>query len=167
MPHRIKAYIVRYWLRLISAQISLPQRMDYFIATTRLIFSRLDPATIRVLLAAASVGWAVGAFPWFGFHPFRRHGYEVLAVMAPSWVWASLFLLHAIGVTWRFYERKEREGWHLFINVYGFVLWFSTTLAINFAIGTYTPTTGMEWTMVFASAWALMLTGKRKEVVTL
>lgn len=185
MPKRI-IYMGRYVFRLARAKLALRERTAYFASTTKLIFLALDPPTIRVLLAMASFGWAFGAIdwplpridfhiPWLGWHvffdlhfqPFQRKGYELLAYFAPAWVWALLFALHGVGVGWRFYERKERRTWHLFINLYGFVLWLSMTLAVNYMIGTYNPMSALEWTMIFASGWALVMSGKRTEVVSL
>jgi hypothetical protein len=170
MPRRLAAHVVRYWLRLVRAHLLLGLRFRYIVATTKLIFAHLDPATIRVLLAFASVLWAIGALPWMPFfysHPFGRHGYEVMSMMASEEVWAWLFLLHAAGVTWRFYERTERPNWNNAVNFFGFVLWGTTTGCINYSIGAYTNGTSMELALTCASAWALLKTGKVREVVTL
>jgi hypothetical protein len=167
-----------------KAKLSLPVRTQYFRDRTRVIYHSIDPGTIRLMLAVASFLWAAGAVDWFiprmvftlfgltfaidlHFDPFSRHGYEIMAAMAPAWVWAILFTIHGLGVFWRFYDAHERLRWHLAVNVFGFVLWLTATLALNVGLGTISPFSSPEWTMILASGMALVLTGKRPEAVSL
>ena len=83
----------------------------------------------------------------------------MLKVLAGSTVWAVLFMLHFLGVYWRTYDPISRPTPALVINSLGFLLWFYTTVSLNFYIGALSPSTALEITMCGASAWALYKTG--------
>jgi hypothetical protein len=159
--------VARYVWRRVKAPFALPSRLHYLAATGSLLYSRLDPYTIRAVLALGSFLWALGQIPWNGFDPFSLKGYEVLNLFGPSWMWAGLFVLHGGLVTWRLIELKERPTWHRVVNYFGFCLWSFTTLAFNLSLHRYTSGTALEWAMVLMSGFALAHSGLRKEPVTL
>lgn len=131
---------------------------------TLTVFRNADTVTIRLLLAMASLGFAVCLVA--GDNVFERQGYHFMNKFAGEWTWASLLIVHFVGVIWRVYDPVERIGWALLINALGFVLWAVMTLFINLSLGSITPGTALEWTLVFASGWALYRTGLHGETVS-
>jgi len=146
----------------------LDRRGKSFVAITRRIFFTADTITIRLLLATASLGWAVALmFNLVLLQPIMdRPAYVLLRWVASDWWWAAVFFMHFAGVTWRLYDPQSRPIWALAINAYGFLIWTFSTACITVAVGTFVPGTALEWTMCAASAWALYRTGLTKEAVT-
>lgn len=128
------------------------------------VFRNADTVTIRLLLAMASIGFA--ACLVLGDNVFERQGYHLMSKFGNEWWWAVLLVLHFLGVIWRVYDPIERIGWGLVINSLGFALWAVMTLFINLSLGAVTPGTALEWTLVFASGWALYRTGLHGETVS-
>lgn len=138
--------------------------LPYMKYVTITILRNADTVTIRILLAMASVGFAGCLL--LGNAVFARAGYHLMQKIGPEWFWAVLFMLHFFGVVWRLYDPVERIGWALIINSFGFVLWAVMTLCLNISLGSITPGTALEWTLVFASGWALYRTGLHGEAVS-
>jgi hypothetical protein len=137
-------------------------RFGYYVAITAAVMRYADTSTIRVLLGNASMLWVYGLMKVYifgGQHVFEREAYYYMAQLAPDWAWAIAFLFHGLGVYWRIYDSKSRSTWALLINGAGFLIWFVSTLSINVAIGQFLPSSSLEWTLVFASGWALYRTG--------
>jgi len=142
----------------------------YCIQVAKLVFFTADTLTVRLLLAAASLGYAVLLLwpdAWGGERVFERPAYALMAIVpGQEWTWAALFLLHFIGVHWRALDPKERIGWGLAVNTLGVGIWAYSTAALNLANGTILPGQALEWTLVFAAAWALYRTGLSAETVS-
>jgi hypothetical protein len=138
--------------------------LPYAKYVTITILKNADTVTIRLLLALASVGFA--ACLMFGTDVFERPGYHLMRKMGGETAWSLMFMLHFAGVIWRVYDPVERIGWALLINSFGFVLWGVMTLLLNLALGSVTPGTALEWTLVLASGWALYRTGLHGEAVS-
>ena len=170
MPKRI-VYMAKYVLRMTAAKTSLRARWIHFVMVTKLVFVSLDPKTIRVLLAAASFLWAAIAYPWpfIQQRMFDLPGYQVLRLLAPVQFWCVLFVMHGLGVAWRFYEGKERPMWQNVVNGFGFALWAFVTGTLNLSTGAVTPGSALEWIAVVLALWAFVLTGRKtsQEVTTL
>lgn len=128
------------------------------------ILRNADTVTIRFLLGMASLIYTACLIG--NSNIFDLPGYRLMNEMGSETFWAILFFAHYLGVVWRIYDPKERIGAALFINSFGFILWAVTTLFLNISIGSVTPGTAMEWTLVFASGWALYRTGLHGESVT-
>ncbi len=135
---------------------------------TRRVFFESDTTTIRLLLAAASMGWAAALVLnlALGNAVMQRPAYALMRVVGGDWFWATVFLGHFMGVVWRLYDPKPRELWALIINAYGFSIWTISTACINISVGFIPPGSALEWTMCCASAWALYRTGLQPEAVT-
>lgn len=138
--------------------------LPYLKYVTLSILHNADTVTIRVILAMASLGFA--ACLLFGADVFERQGYHLVRKLGTEEWWSVLFVLHFLGVIWRVYDPVERIRWALVINAFGFALWAVMTLLINFSLGAVTPGTALEWTLVFASGWALYRTGLHGETVS-
>lgn len=136
----------------------------YMRYVTLTIFRNADTVTIRLLLAVASIGFA--ACLVLGDGVFDRPGYHLMRKFGNEWFWATLFVLHYLGVVWRLYDPVERIGWAIVVNSFGFVIWAIMTLCLNLSLGSVTPGTALEWTLVFASGWALYRTGLHGETVS-
>jgi hypothetical protein len=132
--------------------------------TVKVVFSTSDTTTIRLLLANASLLWAAGLL--IDQDTFERSGYQVIRAFGGEYAWATWFLLHFVGVYWRLFDPRSRPNWALAVNTFGLFLWLTSTLSINIALGGFTTSTALEWTLCVASAWALFRTGLKKEVVT-
>jgi hypothetical protein len=148
-------------LKAATADLPLCRRLWLMVVQVALF---ADTTTIRIILANASALWVVAAIADPG--AFDRPGFVVMAHLAPMWVWAIGFLLHFAGVYWRLFDPISRPIWALAVNAFGFFLWFTSTAAINLALGTFTPGSALEWTLCGASAWALYRTGLHREIVT-
>jgi hypothetical protein len=136
----------------------------YIKYVTITILRNADTVTIRVLLALASLGFASCLL--LGDNVMLRPGYHLMRKVGNEVVWSALFALHFVGVLWRVYDPRERIGWALLVNAFGFVLWAVMTLCLNLALGSVTPGTALEWTLVCASGWALYRTGLHGEAVS-
>lgn len=134
--------------------------MRYWRGIVELVFYRADTITVRLLLANASILWAVGVM----FYPdtFTRRGWEIMRLV-PHWAWALAFMMHGLGVYWRIFESKQRTGWALAVNALGLAVWLLSTILINIAVGEFAVGTSLEWIMCAASAWALYRTGLKSE----
>src|SRR3984885_858054 len=103
---------------------------DHVRRVTYSVFDDADTSLIRVLLANASLLWA--AFVIFFPSTFERPSYEIMRTVMPGQWWAYAFLIHFVGVYWRTYDPIPRILAGLIINAYGFVLWFFTTVSLNY-----------------------------------
>lgn len=138
----------------------------YCVALAKVVFFEADTSTVRLILAWAS-GFYAGCLFWHGFHAtglFERPAYGLMARVGNEWTWAIIFLLHFFGAHWRILDPKERVWAGVAVNCYGFLLWLYSTLCLNIALGVMLPSSALEWTMIFASAWALYRTGFREKV---
>ncbi|RZA13507.1 MAG: hypothetical protein EOP02_28250 [Proteobacteria bacterium] len=151
-------------MRRAQAEVSLRARLDYCRTILSTLLWSLDPGTVRIITAGSCLLWAIGAMPWLGFQPFERNGYQILASAAPGWVWAVVFLLHPVATAWDFIVRKDRDWLIISLNAYAFALWTGTSLAINFSVRTYTPTTGPEWIIAAVNGWLFIVANKPKQL---
>lgn len=116
-----------------------------------------DTTTIRILLANASLVWAIMLMtqPQMLYYPM----FDIMRVIGGSQLWAAAFFFHFIGVYWRAYDTHPKQNSCVLINAYGFFLWFFTTVATNYYAGFMNPGTALELVICGASAWALYKTG--------
>ena len=135
----------------------------YLIQRTKFVFCYADLVCFRLLLGTASIVYAglVLANP-LGFH---RPLYDMMVSIFSWWGWTILFTLHGVGAYWRIFAIKDRPNWALAINFLGFFVWSLSTVCINWTLGTYMPSSAMEWVMCCFSAWALFRTGSTKEIL--
>lgn len=131
----------------------------------RQVLRDLNPTTIRTLVSAASLLWAISLI--LGPQTFQQRGWGFSSSVSTESAWAAVFALHFLGTFWRMIDPKSRPRWALLINVYGFAIWIFITVAGNLAVGLFTPANAMEWIMVSAQGWVVVMTGRKKEVVTL
>ena len=128
------------------------------------IAAATDTTTIRLILAWASFAWAVALS--VDINAFERRPFALMRAFGNEYVWIAGFFLHWVGVHWRLIDRRSRPMWALFVNAFGFLLWFVSTAALNFSIGFFSQSLCLEVTMVAASGWALYRTGLQPEIVT-
>lgn len=116
-----------------------------------------DTTTIRILLANASLVWAVMLItqPQMLYYPM----FDIMRVIGGSEFWTAAFFFHFIGVYWRAYDTHPKLNSCMWINAYGFLLWFFTTVATNYYAGFLNPGTALELVICGAAAWALYKTG--------
>jgi len=116
-----------------------------------------DTTTIRILLANASLLWAIMMLtqPGILLHP----SFDIMMSIASKPVWVIAFLLHFVGVYWKAYNVKSKGDRCMITNGYGFMLWFFTTVSTNYYVGAMDPGTALEIVICGASAWALYKTG--------
>lgn len=142
----------------------------YCVRMIKLVFFTADTITVRLLLAWASIVYAMLlVYPVIshGQSLFERPAYALMAIVPGSeWTWAALFLAHGLGVHWRALDPVERVNWGLFVNSLGVFTWTYSTLSLNVALGAVLPGTALEWIMVFSSSWALWRTGLTRELVS-
>ncbi len=130
----------------------------------RKIFFIADTTTIRLILANASIFWSISLI--LQPETFNRPAYEIMRVFGNAYVWAAAFFLHFAGVYWRLLDHRARPTIALIVNCFGFMLWFISTVAINYSLGFFSHTSSLELAIVGASAWALYRTGLQTEIVT-
>lgn len=143
-----------------SMSMRMRGEIRYWRGVTELVFYKADTITVRLLLANASILWALGAilFP----DTFERNGYQIMSLI-PRGVWAALFMAHGLGVYWRIFDPEQRREWALVVNGLGLVVWLLSTILINIAVGEFAIGTSLEWIMCGASAWTLYRTGLKSE----
>jgi hypothetical protein len=123
-----------------------------------------DTTTIRVLLANASLLWAVALA--YDTDAFRHGCCGLMNTFGDETTWALLFSAYFVLTYWRLIDRRARPRWAVAVNTFGLFLWLTSTLSINIAAGHFDPSTALEWVLCAASAWALYRTGLKTEVVT-
>ena len=125
------------------------------------LFWYSDTMTIRVLIAVSSFLFA--ALLLVHIDIYTRPAFQGMALIAPAWLWALLFLMHWAGVFWRIWENMtrgvRRPGWAVCINGLGFFLWFTSTVMIGFSVGVVSPQIAMEITVVIASLISMLRSG--------
>lgn len=148
------------------------QRIDYYRWVIYSVFWLGDTTTIRVQLGLASFGFTLGL--WLPLDTFSLQSFiglsncfnfksVPLSVRAHEWVWGGLFLLHALGVSWRLVDLTPRIKWAFVINAYGLVVWITTSGLITQTIGRYTPALSLEVVVILAAFVALIRTGLNDE----
>ena len=151
------------------------QRIDYYRWVIYAIFWLSDTTTIRVLLGLASLGFTLGLWlpldtfsqlPFAGMASCFNFKSVPISVRAHEWVWGVLFLLHALGVSWRMFDLTPRIKWAFAINAYGLMLWLASTGLITQAVGKYTPALSLEVVVIMAAFVALVRTGLNDEQVS-
>jgi hypothetical protein len=137
---------------------------DHVRRVTHSVFQEADTSLIRCLLANASLVWST--FVWINPQVFNRPAYEIMRAVAPADVWGLAFFVHFLGVYWRTYDPIPRVVPGLIINGYGFIIWFFTTVSLNYYVGGLSPGTSAELVLCLSSAWALYKTGLKKELIS-
>ena len=138
--------------------------VHHIMSVTRSIYWNADTTTIRLIIALSSLIWT---FPLLFRHGIEKvPGFEVLFNLASPVQWAVGFMIHFVGISWRFLDPRPRIGWALAINSLGFALWFTSTAAVVYALRSLTPGASLEVVVCMFSAWALYRTGLRDEIVT-
>lgn len=132
-----------------------------FLAKTKTIFIEGDTNTIRVLLAVASLIFALDL--WAPYPIFLRPYWQPLAAVASQTGWGLAFFLHFILVMWRQYDDTPRPLTAFLINAYGLLLWFVVTGMLTQGTGNFAPTNSLELTVLLAGAVALVRTGLNDE----
>lgn len=131
---------------------------------SRSVFWQAHPATIRMLMALASLSWALSILHYPAI--LTTPPYQYMPTVMPWWAWVTGFLLYFVGVFWRIYDHRPRVRIALAINILGFLLWFALTICVNLAAGRFIPGTSLELVTCFFAAWALIRTGVGKDVGT-
>lgn len=125
-----------------------------------------DTTTIRFLLAWASFVAGLGLL--LDPDKFQLPAYSIIAEFGTERMWAVYFLLHWAGALWRIFEvTRSRPRCAVLINLFGFAIWFISTVGLAWAVGSVGIPTAMAATLCAASAWALLRTGMQPEVVSL
>lgn len=137
---------------------------DHVRRVTYSVLNDADTTTIRLLLANASCVWAV--FVLTNPEVFERPSYDIMRAVAGAQVWSVAFILHFIGVYWRAYDPSPRIALGLVVNGYGFLIWFFTTVSLNYYVGVPSPSTSAELVLCGASAWSLYKTGFNRELIS-
>ena len=135
-----------------------------FFDVSRSVFWQAHPATIRMLLGLASLGWFLCIV--VDVHTLYNANYRYMWSIMPMELWGTLFLLHFIGTFWRIFDPNPRVGWALAVNMLGCFLWFTMTIATNSAAGVVIPGSCLEIVTCGFAAWALIRTGLGKDVRT-
>ena len=130
-------------------------------ATVRRLVVEGDTTTIRVIMAIASLLYAIGLL--VPIHTFARPSFAGMQALMPDWAWAVCFILHAVGVAWRLLDEVPRIAWAFAINAFGIAIWIMYTVLVTVTLGQYTPSTAMEITVLAAAIVALVRTGLNDE----
>lgn len=95
---------------------------------------RSDLVLVSIALCLASVLWAVQLTVFHDVFDAGAFPYELMAYLAPSWVWAGVYALHALSVwssLWRM--EKLRHVRLITDGILGLVLWTFSTVALYVA----------------------------------
>ena len=125
---------------------------------TRQILLFADTSVLRLLAAGAST--VQGLELVLGPPVFERPAFRLMAQLTglpigwahlgdwvtPQVAWGIGFLCFAAAAFWRIYEGKPRMAWGVTVSLFGFALWFGSTLAIALALGDFgVPTMALAW----------------------
>lgn len=142
-------------------------RLSYMWAITVAVFKYTDTDAIRVLLANASFLWTGGLlwdviFGAPGRYTFDRSGFYYMAQFGGEIEWATVFFIHGMGVYLTVFW-KTPTWFAVTTNALGLAVWLASTVAIDLAVGSFSPGTSMEWTMCVAAGWSLYRTEIKHE----
>lgn len=140
-----------------------PYTPRYIYTVCRGLFWHADTTTIRLILALASLVYATGLM--LPGVDLSQPNFAIMRQTMCKEGWALLFFLHWLGMSWRFLDPKPRVGWALFINSFGLLVWTVSTFTINRSYPVYAPGTSLEIVVCLFSAWALLRTGLKKEIL--
>jgi hypothetical protein len=133
-------------------------------AVCRGVFWQSHLTNVRMLLALASLGWALAIIT----NPDVLHiyPYQYMPLVMPTWLWVALFAAHFVGTFWRIFDGTSRLRWALAVNTLGCFLWITLTICVNLRAGHFIPGSCLEVVTCCFSAWALVRTGLGKDVGT-
>lgn len=132
-------------------------RLRYAWRLTREVLYYADTSTVRWLMAFASFVWGLELLvdPTTFWRPVYRLMVTLAeipiawlhlgSVLTPQVAWGLAFIAYALASYWRIYEGRPRRGWGLAVNLSGFALWFSSTLAMTFSLPVFAPAMALEW----------------------
>lgn len=129
-----------------------------------LLFGGIDTNTIRVLIADASLVYAIILWSLpnlFSSSPF----WTPMRVFSEN-TWAGAFFSHFVGVLWRQVDDVPRPFVAFAISAYGLLLWFVTTGMLIQRTGHLAPTNALEVTMICAGLIALVRTGLNDDKIS-
>jgi hypothetical protein len=127
-------------------------------AVTRLILrSEMNAVVVGLILANGSFLWALSS--WLTPSIFLGEQFSTMRSVASGAVWGWAFLLHFLLTYWRTYDPVERPRFSLMVNIYGFCLWFFANASLVLHEGILSPSTALQASVCFASAWVLYKTG--------
>lgn len=98
---------------------------------------------VRCALGLASYIWAIELFVSNG-EVFDRPNYYLLATVTNETILGIAFLIHALGVTWRLYDRRPCTLCGLVINIYGFLLWTAVVASIHWSVSGPVPVAALD-----------------------
>jgi hypothetical protein len=92
------------------------------------IVLRSDTTSLRFLLAIASLLWSI--FLFMPGDTFERPVYRIMARVGSEELWATFWLLHAVGVLWRVFATRKRVFVAYLLNSLGLVMYAGVAVAI-------------------------------------
>jgi hypothetical protein len=119
--------------------------------------------TVRGQLALASFGFA--GLLWWHPNTFERPGFRRMAEVASADVWAWCFLSHGVLAVWRLWDSVPRPYCLAVVNVWGFLVWFVSTVLIYLAVGELTPGIAVEITILLNAVAAICRGGLNDDKV--
>ena len=131
---------------------------------SRGVFWQAHPTTVRMLLALASMGWALVLLA--NYDILNHYPYQYMLTVMPAWAWCIGFMAHFTGTFWRIFDSTPRVHWALTINALGCFLWIALTICINMRAGTFLPGSSLDAVTCAFSLWVLIRTGLGKDVGT-
>lgn len=152
--------------------MNFPARTRNMRELTRVIFYESDTTTVRLLLASASLLYAIFLLINMALDQptMSRPAYELMSIFGgksrADYIWAATFFAHFAGVIWRLYDLRQCDVCSFIVNAYGFLIWFGSTLMLSLGGGFFDPGKVLEWTLSAASLWALWRTARVPEIAS-
>lgn len=134
--------------------------LDHIRTICRRIFWQADTQILHLILASASLLWAISLpllIPPPATPPFR-----LMWEAASPQAWAVLFALHVVGMNFCLFCKSDVPRCKTIVQFYGAILWISTTLIMNVSVGRFTPSSALEVVMCGFIVWSIFRAGVKK-----
>lgn len=120
---------------------------------------------VRFVLGLASALWAVelviepNIFDRVNYRALQELGHAMsLDNLQAQTLLAELLMLHAIGVAWRFADRRPCRLCGLIVNGWGFALWTAIVLSIYLSLGSIAVPVVATETLLCIGAFISLMT---------
>ena len=120
-------------------------------------FRYSSPLPVRVMLAIAALLWAI----LLAVDPARlavEAPYDILFRIAPRWIWAVLFAVDGLLLTWRIVDARNLVGVTRIVNAATCGLWSLYICATAGSQHYLPPDAADEIAILLAAAWATLRT---------
>lgn len=133
---------------------------DHIRSVARRLFWRADTQILHLMLASASLIWAISLV--LLDPPKVTNAFNMMWLIAPPPVWSAFFLVHVIGMNFCLFWKDDTPRCKQAVQFYGALLWISVTVLQLVSIGKFTPSSSLEVVAIGFIVWSIFRSGLKK-----